>query len=238
MGHTLSPGGRGVGRRGGPMDGRGGRLVGGASASSTARPVWDGGHGGGAARTDLQAWALAFTEDARLAACALARGRVSCGARHAADEPRFSRSCRGQHRLPFCSSTSQMHLCPQTETGLPAQMHQLAWTVPKARICLHGLDSWRAAGAWGRGGSRGQSPRHTHTVQLSDTERPGTNVRVGESLSRQTHERLHPRRGKAAGRQPTQPRAHGTASSQPAQHRRRQRPRVRRTSGLNPEEGR
>lgn len=70
----------------------------------------------------------------------------------------------------------------------------------------------------------GQSPRPTHTVNLSDTEQPGTqNVRAGDSISHQTHESLHPRGGGRGGdgsrhsKQHTDATHPGTPSSKSAQ---------------------
>lgn len=142
MGHALSLGGRDGRQRCGRPRGRpGGHLVGRASASSTQASRTEGG-GHGTERTHLQDWVLVnrkgiFTEDAllllpeRLLADVSAAGAAPC-------------SSPGMKTGRCLDTTSQMYLCPQSERGLPAQMRPLAWTLPEAPACPHGLDSWTA----------------------------------------------------------------------------------------------
>lgn len=139
-----------------------------------------------------------FTEDALLAACALAPSCVSCGARTRGRQAPFLQDLQGDST--GCTS---------------ALAHHRSTCVPKARAvslprCVtgHGLCQkhepvymgWTPGGQLGGGGEVAHGDSHrgarTHNVHLSDMEQPGTeNVRVGESISRQTYESLHPEWG-------------------------------------------
>ncbi|KAF6272371.1 hypothetical protein mRhiFer1_009533 [Rhinolophus ferrumequinum] len=83
--------------------------------------------------------------------------------------------------------------CPEASPGMDFARS----TCLSTRAGLLDSNSGRGVGVrW----LTGQSPRPTHTVHLSDTEQPGTqNVQAGDSISRQTHESLHPRGGGRGG---------------------------------------
>lgn len=185
---------------GGHMDGRGRHLAGRASASSTAEPVWDRGSGVWHCQDKFPGLDAGqqIGRYSRRTPCLLPVRWLSAvsavGPGHVVDKPRFSRICR----VTAWAALLLWHI-----TDLPVSLKRERSPCPDASpgmdcVKSTSLSTWAGLleGSWGVGRrwlTGTVTEAHTHTVHLSDMEQPGTeNVQVGESISRQTHESLHP----------------------------------------------